>query len=110
IPIGLLAPSYNGQWVVPSLVLSLALVSALAYYLWREPAFSKRVLALTIVSIGLQGNSPDYNLVYLLIPLMVYLDEARARTRFDYFLLSGIGLLLIPKGYFALRTNFEYVL
>jgi hypothetical protein len=110
IPVGLLSPSYEGQWIVPSMALSLVLVSALAYYLWREPAFSKRVLALTIVSIGLQGNSPDYNLVYLLIPLMVYLNEPRARTRFDYFLLSGIGLLLIPKGYYALQTSYEYVL
>jgi hypothetical protein len=110
IPVGLLSPTYEGQWVIPSLILSLVLVSALAYYLWREPAFSKRVLALTIISIGLQGNSPDYNLVYLLIPLMVYLNEARGRTRFDYFLLTGIGLLLIPKGYVALRTSLEYVL
>jgi hypothetical protein len=110
LPVGLLSPRYEGQWALPSRVLSLAVLCGLGWYLWVERTYWKRTLALTACMIGLPGSSPDYTLIYLFIPLSFYLREAEGVSRLDYVLLTCLAMLFVPKTYYVLAAFREHAL
>src|SRR5262249_22281198 len=57
-------------------VLVAVLLAGLFRALRAERVFWKRVLAVTVAQIAIPGISPDYNLIYLFIPLLLYLRKA----------------------------------
>jgi hypothetical protein len=91
-------------------VFTLAALVGLFWALRREPVFWKRVLLVTIACVALPNPSYDYNLVYLLIPLLLYFREAGPMRREDYFYLGCAGLLFVPKHYHVLGVEGDYVL
>ncbi len=83
----------------------LAVVGVLYWALRREQTYWKRVLLLTVAQVQLPGYTADYNLIYLVIPLLLYFRQAGERTRQDYFYLACLGLLFIPKHYYVLGVD-----
>ena len=71
-------------------------------YLWKEPKPLWKVMAvLTILIILLPYNSHDYRLIYLFLPMLMYLGT-NEKTRHDLLIIILWGLLLVPKNYVAL--------
>jgi hypothetical protein len=83
-------------------VFALGIIAALACALRCEQVFWKRVLIVTIAAVGLPSISNDYNLIYLVIPLLLYLHERTPFCNEDYFYLATLGLLFVPKHYYIL--------
>jgi hypothetical protein len=81
---------------------TLAVLGLVLYALRTERIFWKKVLIVTIAQIQVPGYSADYNLVYLVIPLLLYFREKGELSREDYFYIVCAGLLFVPKGYHVL--------
>src|SRR5262249_37765245 len=59
--------------------------------------------------IGMQTYSPDYNLILLVIPLLLYFNEEEGPVRRDDgWVLGCLGLLFVPKTYGVLALRGEY--
>ena len=66
----------------------------------NELQFNKRVIYLITLQILIMPISPDYNLIYLYIPLLLLLGDKKAEfQRNDCFFVVIIALLFIPKSY-----------
>jgi hypothetical protein len=83
-------------------VFELAVLGAVYFTLRREKAFWKKVLLVTIAQMGIPSLSQDYNLIYLVIPLLLYFQEAGEWRREDAFYLVALGLLFVPKHYYVI--------
>jgi hypothetical protein len=71
-------------------------------YLWKKhPPLWKVLSVLTILVILLPFSSYDYRLVYLFVPLLMYL-AINNNTRNDLLTIILWGLLLVPKNYYTL--------
>lgn len=71
-------------------------------YLWKEPrTLWKAMAVLTILTILLPYNSHDYRLMYLFVPMLMYL-AANERAPNDLLIIILWGLLLVPKNYCCL--------
>ena len=92
------------------LAFTLAVVGILFRTLRAEPAFWKKILAVTIAQVSLPGLAADYNLLYLFIPVLLYFQEAGARSRDDTFYLVCLGLLFVPKHYAILGVHGLHVM
>jgi hypothetical protein len=80
----------------------LVLLAALSWYLvWRERSFWRRVSLLTLAMLLLPAFNYDYRLIFLYLPLALFLDERPGPLDPCYVLL--FGLLLVPKAYLILR-------
>ncbi len=88
----------------------LAVVGVTYYALRVERVFWKRVLLVTVAQVQLPGYTADYNLVYLVIPLLLYFRQAGPPRREDYFYLACAGLLFVPKNYYVLGIDWLHVL
>jgi hypothetical protein len=69
----------------------------------KEKEFWKKVLYLMILMNLFQKNSPDYNLVYFIIPMLFFFNKTSAE-KFDKWYICFYGLLLIPKSLIPLYT------
>ena len=78
---------------------ALLLAAILVVYLLRyERSYWRQVTLLTIAMILLPFASGDYRLVFLLLPLWMYLGTCET-SHFDRYYLVLFSLLLIPKNY-----------
>jgi hypothetical protein len=92
----------------PGVKVSYAVIAALlsiylAIRLWQQPKpLWKTMAVLTILIILLPINSHDYRLMYLFIPMLMYL-ATKDKTRNDLLIVILWGLLLVPKNYYPLQ-------
>jgi len=70
----------------------------------REKIFWKRVAILILLMILLPFASNDYRLVFLFIPMYMFINSG-IKTRADAALTILFGLLLIPKNYFVFYND-----
>jgi hypothetical protein len=108
------APSHLSRY---HSLFSLATVALVFWAVRREQPFWKKVLLVTIAQVGIPWISCDYNLVYLVIPLLLYFQEGSAQRqvqaqerRQDRAYLICFGLLFAPKNYGVLGLEYQYVL
>ena len=83
-------------------IISIALTLMVAFLVKMDRVFWRRIYYLLVLQILLVPISPDYNLVYLYIPLLLVLKQQNQHGKLDYFLVIIIGLLLTPKSYYIL--------
>jgi dolichol-phosphate mannosyltransferase len=95
--------STNMQYFLRTyIVVAMGIFSAVAaYVLFVETELWKQITVLTIAMLILPQFSADYRLIYIFIPLLLYLNIDR-RPHLDIAYLIVFGLLLIPKSYFFL--------
>lgn len=79
----------------------------IAFFVFFEKSFFKKVLIITIASIFLIPISYIYNLIYLFIPIMLFL-KTKEEIKNEKFYLIFLGLLLIPKSYYVLLKDETY--
>jgi hypothetical protein len=83
-------------------VLALLLSAYMILHLWQEPRpLWKTMAVLTILIILLPINSHDYRLIYLFVPMLMYL-AADDTGRSDLVIVLIWGLLLVPKNYYVI--------
>jgi hypothetical protein len=104
VPFGLFWEDHAANLKYGKLAIALAVVIGLAWLLRSRAPYWKKIFALFITQMGLPQYSPDYNLICLVIPLLLYLEEAGAFRRSDYGVLVCVGLLFVPKTYGALSS------
>lgn len=82
-----------------------AIVSAyFAIHLWQKPRPLWKTLALlTILIVLLPVNSHDYRLIFLFVPMLMYL-ATNETTPNDLLIVVLWGLLLVPKDYYHFQS------
>jgi hypothetical protein len=94
-------PSYPG-FTILYILLSIVAIIYFIIYLWGRPQPLWKVMAvLSIFIVLLPIASHDYRLIFLLVPMMMYLANDE-RTSNDLFIVILLGLLLIPKNYYKI--------
>jgi len=91
-------------WIRVSYAVIAGLLSVyLGIRLWQKPKPLWKTLAvLSILIVLLPINSHDYRLIYLFVPMLMYL-AADERARNDLLIVIMWGLLLVPKNYYHLQ-------
>jgi hypothetical protein len=84
------------QYVCAGLLAVLA-----GYLMWVEKSFARRVSLLTLAMLLLPAFNYDYRLIFLYIPLALFLGTRPGRL--DPLYLAFYGLLLVPKKYFMIH-------
>jgi hypothetical protein len=81
------------------------LFAAATVYLWfvKRPPW-KKVCLLTILMILLPYSSGDYRLLFLFVPIWLYVND-QTRSRYDPWYCLLFGALLIPKNYDTLVSD-----
>ncbi len=83
-------------------ILAAALAVYLAVHLWQNPQPRwKTMTVLTTLIILLPFSSHDYRLIYLFVPMLMYLSADETARR-DPVIVTIWGLLLVPKDYYHL--------
>lgn len=91
-------PEYRVYYIIFAVVA----FTYFAIHLWQEPKpLWKTTAVLTILIILLPFNSHDYRLIYLFVPMLMYL-AADNTARSDLFVVLIWGLLLVPKNYYVM--------
>ena len=81
-------------------IVAVALAIYFVIHLWQEPKpLWKTMAVLTTLIIMLPFNTHDYRLIYLFVPMLMYLS-AEGRSRNDLLIVVLWGLLLVPKAYY----------
>jgi hypothetical protein len=81
-------------------ILAVVVAIYFAIHLWEKPKpLWKTTAVLTILIILLPFNSHDYRLIYLFVPMLMYL-AAGETTGNDLLIVVLWGLLLVPKDYY----------
>lgn len=81
------------------LLLAAILVGIVLFLLKKEVQLDRRITYLISLQILIMPVSYDYNLIYLYIPLLLFLKKSRILEREDYFSIVIIALLFVPKAY-----------
>jgi len=78
-----------------------AVISApiLLFIAYKENDFWKKVTLLTLIMIIFPQVSADYRLIYIFIPVWLFVN-APIKNRLDLLYTTCFGLLLIPKNYY----------
>jgi hypothetical protein len=87
---------------VLSIYIKLILIIFIAlagYVVFIEKIFWKKVSILIFAMILLPHISADYRLIYIFMPLFLFINSAE-RDKYDMFYVIAFGLLLIPKDYY----------
>jgi hypothetical protein len=71
------------------------------YLIWVEKSLRRRVSMLTLAMLLLPAFNYDYRLIFVYIPLALFLGKRS--SRFDALYLAFYSLLLVPKAYFMIR-------
>ncbi len=77
----------------------LVLIPIVLYVLFIEEILWKRVAILSIAMLIFPQFSVGYRLMYMFVPLFLFLMNAE-ESKFDYVYIILFGLLLIPKNYY----------
>jgi hypothetical protein len=89
------------------LVFALLLLAVTLYFVWTEPKFWKQVFLLTALVIMLPPMTYEHNLIYLFLPLLMFVNEPNPEPSDKWFVVL-FGLLLAPKGYSVLFFDPPY--
>ena len=96
-------PSYPEARIIYA-ILAVIVFIYFAIYLWKKHLPLWQVLAaLTILLILLPFYSADYHLMYLLVPMLMYLGF-QEQKRNELLIIILLGLLFIPKNYYTLQS------
>jgi hypothetical protein len=82
-----------------SKVMFLFFVFLSSYILFIEKEFWKKTMILISVALLFPHVSGDYKLIYIFIPMFLFIDSDK-KCHFDLFYIIMFGLLLIPKDYY----------
>jgi hypothetical protein len=80
-------------------------IIVLAYIMLRESELWKQVYLLTFLLMVLPQVSFDYKLIYLMLPIALFLNASPGRRDDDIFYIGMLGILLIPKAYYPLDSE-----
>jgi len=86
------------------LAFAFTLFTVSAIRILRETIFWKKVAILILLMILLPFASNDYRLIFLFIPMYMFIN-AETRTHVDTAITTLFGLLLIPKNYFTFNME-----
>ncbi len=93
-------PNVRLAYVILAAVVAIHLV----IHLWEKPRpLWKTTAVLTILIILLPITTHDYRLIYLFVPMLIYL-ATNDTSRNDLFIVVLLGLLLVPKNYYRLES------
>lgn len=76
--------------------ISLTIAAITAFFTWREKLFWKQITLLTLIMILLPYVSSDYKLIFLFVPIWLFINE-KAASKFDTAYTILFGLLMIYK-------------
>lgn len=86
---------------------SIAMTALTAVLVYREKIFWKQIMFLTVYMVLVPMISMDYKLVFLYVPIWLFLNT-KEKTRFDIFYVILLGLLFIPKNIIFLLSQTEW--
>ena len=69
------------------------------YVFFIEKELWKKIMLLVSAALLLPHVSADYKLIYIFIPMYIFINLEK-KSRFDLFYAVMFGLLLIPKDYY----------
>jgi len=96
-------PAYHEVKIIYGLF-AIAVFVYLTVYVWKNHQPPWKILALlTILLVLLPFGTADYRLIYLLVPMLMFI-AAGEKTRHDMIIIILWGLLLIPKNYYTLQS------
>lgn len=84
-------------------VIGLVVSVVTVIFAWREKIFWKRIALLTLYVLVMPFVTFDYRLIFLFIPLWLFV-KAREHCKFDLVYAILFGLLLIPKRFLWVGT------
>jgi len=91
-----LSPSYIVNLIKIYNIFSLIMTFVILFFTWKEKIFWKRISLLTFYSLLIPNVVFDYKLIFLFIPLWLFVN-AKEKTKFDLVYTILFALLLIPK-------------
>lgn len=77
-------------------ILSFLITVAVAFFAYKEKSYWKQIALLTLCIILIPAISIDYKLVFLYVPVWLFVN-AKEKSRFDLAYTILFGLLFIPK-------------
>jgi hypothetical protein len=81
-------------------IIAFGLIAAYIYFIEKE--FWKKVALITFAMLLLPHMSAEYKLLYIFIPIYLFINNEN-KSKLNLFYLLGLSLLLIPKDYFYFR-------
>lgn len=84
--------------------LSLGIGGIVLFFTWREKKFWKQITFLTLLMLLLPYFIADYKLIFLFLPLWLFVEEGE-KTKFDLAYCILFGLLMVPKQFFVLLLH-----
>jgi len=95
----------NPTFILIYTIAAIVIFILITIYLLKKPQpFWKVMAILTILIILLPCSTNDYRLVYLFVPLLMYL-VSNNKSRLDMPTIILWGLLLIPKNYYTISED-----
>lgn len=91
-----LPSSYINTFVKFYNALNIIMTLIILFFTWKEKVFWKRISLLTFYSILAPYVAFDYKLIFLFIPIGLFV-QAKEKTKFDLIYTILFALLLIPK-------------
>ncbi len=91
-----LPASYIFGFVKIYSILNVIMTLAILFFTWKEKTFWKRISLLTFYSLLMPYVVYDYKLIFLFIPIWLFVNH-EGKTKFDLVYTILFGLLLIPK-------------
>jgi len=88
LPVDVFVKFYNILWNIVTIVI--------AFFTWREKIFWKKISLLTFYMLLMPYLVYDYKLIFLFIPLWLFVTEKES-SKFDLIYTILFGLLFIPK-------------
>lgn len=90
---------FDKIYSIVSNILSIAMI----YFIWREKSFWKQIMLLTLSMLVFPYLIYDYKLIFLFIPLLLFINT-KEKSRFDIAYALLFSLLLIPKNIIIINT------
>lgn len=84
--------------------LSMLITALILFCVWKEKIFWKQILLLTINMLLIPYVIFDYKLIFLLIPIWLFVN-VKVSSKYDIIYTILLGLLLIPKNGVILVAN-----
>jgi len=82
-------------------IISLLITIPVLFFTWREKIFWKKIALLTFYMLIIPYFTYDYKLIFLFIPLWLFVN-AKGKSKFDFIYTILFGLLLIPKKFIVI--------
>lgn len=87
--------------------LCLVITAITIFFTWREKIFWKQISLLTCSMLLLPYVVFDYKLIFLFIPIWLFVNE-KSKSKFDLIFAICFGLLFIPKNIVITHTTTSY--